>query len=209
MQIKLILTVLLSTMVIFPESLKAEQVNTILFLGDSLTAGYGIEQSEAFPNQLRIIAESEGKKVKIINAGMSGDTSAGALRRLPWYLKNKIDICLVALGANDGLRGLQVPALKGNLISIIDKIREVNPNVRIVIAGMQLPENFGEPYRSDFQAIFAEVSKEKNTLLIPFLLEGVAGHPELNLEDRLHPSEGGHKLIAKNVWEVIKSLITK
>jgi len=192
---------------VLPVTATAEEKLTVLFLGDSLTAGYGIEQEKAFPALIKSIALKEGKDIEVVNAGMSGDTSAGALRRLPWYLKNRVDICMVALGANDGLRGLPVPAMKENLLEIIDKLKAANPDMKIILAGIKIPMNFGEPYRLAFEAVFSEVSKEKNTIFIPFLLEGVAGDPNLNLPDRLHPSEAGHAVMAKAVWPVVKDLL--
>lgn len=186
---------------------KAQPATRILFLGDSLTAGYGLEQSMAYPAILRNMASTQGIRLEIINAGMSGDTSAGALRRLPWLLKNKIELCFVAIGANDGLRGLSLQSFKSNLSKIVDTVRATDPQIKIILAGMKLPENFGEPYRSDFEKVYLEVSKEKNLPLIPFLLEGVAARPELTLEDRLHPSEQGQQVIAEHIWPRVKNII--
>lgn len=189
------------------KSCLANERTKVLFLGDSLTAGYGIDQAQAYPSLVQKIASSNGVDLEIINAGMSGDTSAGALRRLPWFLKNKIDICLIALGANDGLRGLPVSALKENLLKIIGQLKAANPEIKIIIAGMKLPENFGEAYLLDFELVFTQVSKEAGVELLPFLLDGVAGHAELNLKDRLHPNEEGQKIIAQTVWRKLSQLL--
>lgn len=202
-------TALLQTLTLFTlcfaSSLHAQ--THILFLGDSLTAGYGIEQTEAFPAIVKQLAEQEGTPVSITNGGMSGDTTAGALTRVGWLLKKKPDVAFVALGANDGLRGLPVNQMKENLLAIIDRIRESSPGVRIILAGMRLPANFGHEYRSSFEAVYAEVAAAKNVPLMPFLLEGVATDARLNLPDRLHPSPEGHKVIADAVWKVLKPVI--
>lgn len=186
----------------------AAEPTHILFLGDSLTAGYGIEQEAAFPNRVRELAAQNGVAVTIVNAGMSGDTSAGGLRRLPWLLKRKVDIAVVALGANDGLRGLPVVELRRNLAAIVDNLRKKYPAVRIVLAGMKLPENIGADYIAQFEAVYPELAREKETLFIPFLLEGVAGVPSLNLPDRMHPSAEGHEIIAITVWKVLAPLLS-
>jgi acyl-CoA thioesterase I len=179
----------------------------ILFLGDSLTAGFGIEQDGAYPALIQKMAESNGYPVTVTNAGMSGDTSAGALRRLPWLLKQKRDLVLVALGANDGLRGLPVKELRENLRKAVDAIREANPEARIILAGMKLPRNLGVEYVREFEAVYGEVAKEKGVSLLPFLLEGVASDPELNLEDRMHPNVKGHEIIAATVWKSLEPML--
>ena len=182
---------------------------TIMFLGDSLTAGYGIEQEMAFPALVAEKARAAGYEIEIINAGMSGDTSAGGVRRLPWLLRRKIDIAVVALGANDGLRGLPVANLKDNLSAAVGQIRSKYPNAEILSAGMKLPTNFGGAYRESFEAAFDEVAREHNTGLIPFLLEGVAADAALNLPDRLHPSASGHEVIADTVWRALGPVLAR
>src|SRR5262249_4254598 len=145
---------------------------TILFLGDSLTAGFGVEEGEAYPSLIKERIEAEHLPFEVINAGLSGDTSAGGLRRLGWVLQRPIDIGVIELGANDGLRGLPVKAMKANLQSIIDQLKAKNSQVKIVIAGMQMPPNLGTDYAREFDAAFPELAKSNNATLIPFLLEG-------------------------------------
>lgn len=179
----------------------------VLFLGDSLTAGYGLAQHEAYPALIQEKADREGIKIRVINGGLSGDTSAGALRRLSWYLKEPPDIFFLALGANDGLRGLPTEQLKDNLGAIIDRVREKNSDVKVVLAGITLPLNFGAEYISAFDAVFAEVAEEKGATFLPFLLKGVAGKREMNLPDKLHPSAAGHVVIAEEVWRILEPLL--
>jgi acyl-CoA thioesterase-1 len=180
---------------------------TILFLGDSLTAGFGIEEGQAFPSLIKQKIEAEHLPFEVINAGVSGDTSAGGLRRLGWLLQRPIDIAVIELGANDGLRGLPVSAMKANLQSIIDQLKAKNPAVKIAVAGMQMPPNLGTEYARDFDAAFAEVAKKNNAALIPFLLEGVGGQMDLNQRDQIHPTAAGHKIVAENVWRVLAPLL--
>jgi acyl-CoA thioesterase-1 len=203
---QLLLSVCLAVLGLLSRSYAAEPTH-VLFLGDSLTAGYGIEQEAAFPARVRELAARNGLAVTIVNAGMSGDTSAGGLRRLPWLLKRKVDIAVVALGANDGLRGLPVSELRRNLAAIIDSIREKYPAARVVLAGMRLPENIGADYIAQFESVYPELAREKETIFIPFLLEGVAGVSSLNLPDRLHPSAEGHEIIADTVWKALEPLL--
>ena len=204
LKIILMITVLAA---LLADNCSAKERLRVLFLGDSLTAGYGIDQAQSYPHLVQKIASSEGFSIDIINAGMSGDTSAGALRRLSWLLKNKIDICIVALGANDGLRGLPTSALRENLLKIISQLKSANPSMKVILAGMKLPENFGQDYLSEFEVVFAEVSEKSGAILITFLLEGVAGNQNLNLEDRLHPNEQGQKIIAQTVWKTLRQLM--
>jgi len=182
---------------------------TILFLGDSLTAGFGVEEGEAFPSLIKEKIEAQRLPFEVINAGLSGDTSAGGLRRLDWLLQRSIDIAVIELGANDGLRGLPVAAMKTNLQSIIDRLKAKNPNVKIVIAGMQMPPNLGSDYAQNFDAAFGEMAKKNNAALIPFLLEGVGGHLDLNQPDQIHPTAAGHKIVAENVWRALAPLLKK
>ncbi|MCO6431166.1 MAG: arylesterase [Deltaproteobacteria bacterium] len=187
----------------------ASEPATILFLGDSLTAGYGIEQELAYPALVALKAREAGYNIEIINAGMSGDTSAGGVRRLPWILQRKVDIAVIALGANDGLRGLPVSTLKENLAAIVSQIRSKYPNCIIVVAGMKLPRNLGNDYNKSFEAVFEEVAREHNTEHIPFLLKEVAADPSLNQPDRLHPTSDGHEKIAATVWLTLEPILSK
>jgi acyl-CoA thioesterase I len=190
------------------ESTSAADIRTIAVLGDSLAAGYGLEPTLAFPALLQKKVDHEGWKFRVVNAGVSGDTSAGGLRRLDWLLKRRVDVLIIELGGNDGLRGLSTAALKKNLQAIVERTREKYPAAQIVIAGMKMPANFGD-YAVEFARVYSDVAKEHNAALVPFLLEGVGGRPELNLPDRIHPTAEGHKILAENVWTVLKPILAK
>lgn len=180
---------------------------TILFVGDSLTAGLGVEKAEAFPTLIAGKIRAAGLPFEVENAGLSGDTSAGGLRRIDWLLQRRVDVLVLELGANDGLRGLPLKSLKANLQAIIDKTKAKNPQVKVVLAGMQVPPNLGAEYARAFVAVFAELAKENNAVLIPFLLEGVGGIRELNQKDLIHPSAGGHRIIADLVWRTLEPIL--
>jgi acyl-CoA thioesterase-1 len=191
----------------FAASAAAPAPKTILFLGDSITAGYGIDPSEAFPARIQQRIDARGWSFKVINAGQSGDTSAGGLSRLDWLLRNRIDILVLELGANDGLRGLPVENTRKNLQAIIDRTRERYPQVRIVIAGMKLPPNWGGDYGRKFEAMFVDLAKKNKAALVPFVLEGVGGVRDLNLPDAIHPTAKGHEIVAANVWKVLEPIM--
>jgi len=180
---------------------------TVVFLGDSLTAGLGVQPSEAFPALIAEKIRAAGLPFEVENAGLSGDTSAGGLRRIDWLLQRRIDLLVLELGANDGLRGLDLKSLKANLQAIIDKAKAKNPKVKIVLAGMQVPPNLGADYASGFQRVFNELARENNAALIPFLLEGVGGQRELNQQDLIHPSAAGHRIIADLVWRTLEPIL--
>ena len=186
---------------------RAAETKRIVFLGDSLTAGLGVQPSEAFPALVAEKVRAAGLPFEVENAGLSGDTSAGGLRRIDWLLQRPIDLLVLELGANDGLRGLDLKSMKTNLQTIIDKTKSKNPGVRIVLAGMEVPPNLGAEYASGFQRVFAELAKENNATLIPFLLEGVGGHRELNQADTIHPSPAGHRIIAELVWRTLEPIL--
>ena len=179
----------------------------IVVLGDSIAAGSGVELSEAFPNLLQQRIDQRKLAYEVVNAGVSGDTTAGGARRMPWILKRKIDVLIIELGGNDGLRGIAPDETRANLEKIIQLAREKYPRVRIVLAGMEMPQNMGPEYTQKFREIFAEVAREQKTALIPFLLAGVGGKPELNLPDRIHPNPEGHRIVADNVWAVLEPLL--
>ncbi len=179
----------------------------ILFFGDSLTAGYGLAPEQAFPALVESHCASNEKSCKAINAGLSGETSAGGLSRIDWVLRQPVDVFVLELGANDGLRGLPVDQTEKNLQAIIDKVKAKYPRAKIVIAGMMVPPNMGPEYSSQFQKIFPALAKKNNATLIPFLLEGVAGLEKLNLGDGIHPNAEGHKIVARNVFDAIKGLL--
>jgi acyl-CoA thioesterase-1 len=179
----------------------------ILFYGDSLTAGYGLSTEEAFPAIVDKTLNQKGKSVKVINAGLSGETSAGGLSRLDWVLRQPIDIFVLELGANDGLRGLPLEDTRKNLQSIIDKVKTKYPAVKFVVAGMLVPPNMGPDYSASFQKIFPELAKKNDARLIPFLLQGVAGNEKLNNADGIHPNVEGHKIVANNVLKIVEPLL--
>ncbi len=186
------------------ELAKGSTRKNIVFFGNSLTAGYGLDISESFPARIQQILDSLGYEYEVINAGLSGETTASGNSRIDWVLKNQIDIFVLELGANDGLRGIPTTETRKNLQGIIDKVKQRYPNSIIVLAGMQVPPNMGEDYATDFRAIFPELAQENKIALIPFLLDQVAGEPELNLEDGIHPTAYGHRLVAENVWKILK-----
>jgi acyl-CoA thioesterase-1 len=179
---------------------------TILFFGDSLTAGYGLSTDEAFPALVEKKFVKNGKPSKVVNAGVSGETSAGGVSRIDWILRQPIDIFILELGANDGLRGLPLDQTQKNLQTIIDKVKGKYPKAKIVIAGMMVPPNLGQDYTTRFQKIYPDLAKKNNATLIPFLLQNVAGNEKLNLADGIHPNPEGHKIVADNVYKVINSL---
>jgi acyl-CoA thioesterase-1 len=177
----------------------AAQPHTLAFLGDSLTAGYGLELKEAYPSLIAERLKVKRLNWKVVNAGVSGDTTAGGLLRLDRLFKQRIDVLFLCLGANDGLRGLSVPEA--------DKAQAKGSVV--VLAGVQIPENYGADYRQQFDAIFPRVAREKKVTYMPFLLEGVAMKPELNQPDRIHPNAVGQRIVAENVWKVLEPIVTK
>ena len=185
----------------------APPARIILFLGDSITAGYGLDQSQAFPALIQAKIEVQRWNFNAINAGQSGDTSAGGLNRLNWLLKNRIDVLVLELGGNDGLRGLPTETTKKNLQTIIERGKKIYPNMKIVIAGMKVPPNMGADYAKQFNAIFPELAKKNQAALIPFILEGVGGVRELNLADGIHPTAKGHERVAANVWKVLEPVL--
>lgn len=184
-----------------------EAHRTILCFGNSITAGYGLDPDLAYPTVLEQILDDKGYNYKVINAGLSGETSAGGLTRIDWVLQNKIDVFILELGANDGLRGLPLIQTKSNLQSIIQKVKKKYPDAQIVIAGMMVPPNMGKDYATEFSYVFNELATENDAILIPFLLDGVGGKPELNLPDGIHPNIEGHKIVAQNVYNVLKEML--
>lgn len=179
----------------------------ILFFGDSLTAGYGLEPEEAFPALIQAQIDSLELDYTVVNAGLSGETTSGGRNRLSWVLNQKTDVFVLELGANDGLRGIPLAETRNNLETIVNAVRERNPETEIVIAGMQIPPNMGKEYTTEFRSIFPELAKEQDLHLIPFLLDGVAGNPDLNQQDGIHPTVEGHKIVAANVWEILEDVI--
>jgi acyl-CoA thioesterase I len=189
-------------------TLSAER-RTIVFFGDSLTAGYGLENpdEEAFPALIQRRIDAAGLPWTVVNAGLSGETSAGGLRRVEWVLRQPIDIFVLELGGNDGLRGISPSVTRANLLAIIDRVRMKDPSARIVLAGMEMPTNMGEDYGRQFAGTFTAVAAQERIALIPFLLEGVGGRPELNQGDGIHPTAAGHVIVADNVWRVLQPML--
>jgi len=179
----------------------------VLFLGNSITAGYGLELSQAFPALVQKKIDAEDWNFKVVNAGQSGDTSGGGLSRLEWLLKNRVDVLVLELGGNDGLRGLPVEVTRKNLQSIIDRTRERYPKAAILIAGMRVPPNMGGDYSRRFAAIFPDLARKNKVPLIPFILEGVGGKETLNLPDGIHPTAKGHEIVAGHVWKSLKPVL--
>ncbi len=185
------------------------KVPIVLVLGDSLSAGYGLKRADAYPALLSRKAAEAGERLHIINAGVSGDTTAGGLRRLTRLLDQPVDILLIELGINDAFRGIPVAQIAANLQKIIDQTRRCHPQVRIVLAGMALPRSTADDYFSAFGAIYVDLAERNQAGLVPFLLDGVAGNPALNQPDMIHPNASGQKILAANVWPVLESALKK
>lgn len=181
----------------------------VLCLGDSLTAGFGLTEEQAYPAILEKQLKNKGYEVKVQNAGVSGDTTAGGVRRVNWYLNSHVDVLVLALGANDGLRGLPVKNTEQNLQQIIDFVRQKNPRVKIILAGMKVPPNMGRDYSAAFEQLFPRLAKKNNLPLIPFLLDGVAGIKEFNLADGVHPNAKGQNMIATSVLKGLLPLLNE
>ncbi len=179
----------------------------ILVMGDSLTAGRGVAPDEAFPAVLGNLLEDGGLPYRVTAAGVSGETSAGGLRRVDWILQQPVDLFVLALGANDGLRGLPVESTAENLQGILDKVKAKHPEAKLVVAGMRMPGNFGRDYVDAFAAIFPALAEANGATLIPFLLDGVAGDDSLNQSDRIHPNPQGHRKIAESILPVLKPVL--
>ncbi len=193
-----------------PAAEPGDSALTVVYLGDSLTAGYGLAQGEdqAYPALLAAKADSLGIAVRTVNAGVSGDTSAGGLRRIAWLAdRQPMDVLVLALGANDGLRGLPTEALQANLEGTIARARAANPEVRIVLAGMMVPTNMGGEYGRRFSEVYRTVAEEQHAELIPFLLEGVGGVRALNQVDGVHPTAAGQRVMAETVWRALRPVL--
>ena len=190
------------------EKKQEEKSKTVLFFGDSLTAGYGLEDPEtAFPYLIEQKIDSLQLPYKVVSAGLSGETSAGGKNRVEWLLKQKMDVFVLELGANDGLRGLDVKETEKNLQSIVDQVHAKFPETKIVVAGMMVPPSMGARYALSFKEVFPRLADRNKAAFIPFLLEGVGGDPDLNQGDGIHPTEEGHKILAENVWAVLKDVL--
>lgn len=179
----------------------------ILIFGDSITAGHGIDEENAYPSYIQQKIDSLGWSFNVINGGLSGETSSGGLRRIDWMLREPVSVFILELGGNDGLRGIDPEVTKSNLQEIIDKVENQYPDAVIILAGMQVPPNLGSDYTEEFMQIYPDLAKENDVELIPFLLEGVGGNEELNQSDGIHPTAEGHKVVAQNAWEVLKPIL--
>ena len=183
------------------------QQQTILFFGDSITAGYGLDEEQAFPALIQQKIDSLGAEHKVVNAGLSGETTAGGARRVDWILRQEIDIFVLGLGGNDGLRGIDPANTKENIETIITKVKAKNSEIEIVLAGMEAPPNLGDRYTERFRQLFSDVAEQHELTFIPFLLEDVAGIRELNQPDGIHPTAEGQQIIADNIWEYLKPML--
>lgn len=179
----------------------------LLAFGDSLTAGYGLPADEAYPKLLQRRIDAAGYRYRVVNAGVSGDTTAGGLRRLEWSLEGPVRVMVLALGGNDGLRGQPVPEMKANLAKMIEIAR--GRGVKVILAGMEAPPNLGPDYTGRFRATYRELARQYETPLIPFLLEGIGGRPELNQPDGIHPNLDGEKILTENVWRVVEGVLER
>lgn len=195
--------------VFLPPTAGAAGERTIIFFGDSLTAGYGLTNpaADSYPALIQGRIRAAGLAWRVVNAGLSGETTAGGLRRLDWTLRTPPDLFVLALGANDGLRGISPALMRANLEEMIDRVRRRRPDARVVLAGMQMPPELGPEHAAAFARVFPEVAKKTGATLIPFLLEGVGGVAELNQGDRIHPNPAGHAVMAETVWKILRPLL--
>ena len=191
--------------ILIPMTTFGEPQPIILAFGDSLTAGFGVGVEESYPSRLQDLLKKNGFPHKVINAGVSGDTTAGGLRRINWLMKQKPQIVILELGANDALRGLPIEAMEANLSQIIQVCKKQNSTILLV--GMKAPPNYGEEYSSQFEETFYKLAKKFKTPLVPFLLEGVAAKREYNQGDGIHPTSEGYKIVVKTVWEHLKPML--
>lgn len=193
--------------IFFSLNLNAQDHKNILFFGDSITAGYGLTEQQAFPALIQQKIDSLGLDYLVINSGLSGETTAGGLRRIDWVLQQHVDIFVLELGGNDGLRGIDPQNSKENLQGIMDKVNDRYPDADILLTGMEAPPNMGQTYTSRFREIYAELNNENEVVFMPFILQGVAGDPDLNLPDGIHPTEEGHRVVADDLWEYLRPML--
>ena len=201
MKLLLLLFLLITT------SLFAQEKKTILIFGDSITAGLGVDPGQAFPAIIQEKIDSLGLNYEVINGGLSGETSAGGLRRINWVLQRQVDIMILELGGNDGLRGIDLVSTKENLQQIIDRALVKNPDMEILIAGMQVPPNLGIEYTRQFQDLYPDLAEENNLKLIPLILDKVGGRDEYMQPDQIHPNAAGHKVVAQTIWETLSPIL--
>ena len=189
------------------DSVTVVKKKTIVFFGNSLTAGYGLSPSQAFPAIIQKKIDSLGLPYQVVNAGVSGETSSGGNTRIDWILRQPVDIFILELGANDGLRGIPLSETKKNLQTIIDKVKAKYPATKLIFAGMEVPPNMGQTYTTEFRNIYTELATKNAMTLVPFILEGVGGETKLNQEDGIHPTAEGHKIVAENLWRQLGKLL--
>ena len=189
------------------ESPSSSSAPRIVFLGDSLTAGYGLAKGESVPSLIQKRLKDAGYPYEVVNAGVSGDTSAGGLNRLEWSLAGDVKVLVIELGANDGLRGLPVAGMKQNFTEIITRAQA--RNIKVILTGMEAPPNFGPAYTSEFRGVYRQLAKEHDVVFVPFYLDGVAGIPNLNIADGIHPNAEGSRIVEKTVWAALEPLLTK
>ena len=179
----------------------------VVAFGDSLTAGLGVMPDESYPAQLQARLRADGYAYRVVNAGASGDTTAGGLRRVDWALKNKPDIVIVALGANDAMRGQDLASVRANLDGIVARFQKAG--ARVLVVGMEMPPNYGERYAADFRRLYVEVARKRGAAFMPFLLDGVAGNPQLNQGDGIHPTAEGYRIVVDRLWPYLEPMLTR
>lgn len=199
------LTAALVAALVLAQPAAAERV--IVAFGDSLTAGFGVTPEDSYPARLQARLRAEGYDYRVVNAGASGDTTAGGLRRVDWALKNKPDIVIVALGANDALRGQDLASVRANLDAIVARFQKAG--ARVLVAGMEVPPNYGARYTADFRRLYADVALKHKAAFLPFLLDGVAGNPRLNQPDGIHPTAEGYRIVVDHLWPHLKPMLTR
>jgi acyl-CoA thioesterase-1 len=204
---KYVTAIVFLTITTFSLQAQSNGSKSILFFGDSITAGLGVQQEQAFPAIIQEKIDTLGLNYEVINGGLSGETSAGGVRRIDWILRRDIDIMVLELGGNDGLRGIDLRSTKENLQQIIDKFRAKKPDGQIILAGMQVPPNLGQGYTSQFQDIYPELAEENDLPLIPLIMNKLGGEEELIQGDGIHPTPKGHEVIAQTVWDVLKEYL--
>lgn len=189
--------------------LSAAEPRTLVFFGDSLTAGYGLEDpaTQAYPALIQEKISAARLPWRVVNAGLSGETTSGGARRIDWILRQPVDVFVLALGGNDGLRGIEPGISRASLARIMDRVREKNPSAQLVVAGMMMPATLGADYTREFAAMYPELAKKYSATLIPFLLAGVGGDSALNQEDQIHPTARGHAVVAETVWKTLQPLL--
>jgi acyl-CoA thioesterase-1 len=186
-----------------PDSTRRQR-STLLFIGTSLTAGLGLEAAEAYPALIQLKVDSAGLPFDVVNAGVSGETSAGALRRLDWLMRGPADVVVIETGANDGLRGVDVDSVRANIQAILAAVRRAKPAARVLLVQMEAPPNFGQRYTTSFRRLYPELAAENGVTLLPFLLDSVAGHAELNQPDGIHPNVAGERIVADRLWRALR-----